>query len=163
MAKKKAVEAEVVPETVVMEKKKAFPTYMNTMALIKYMSNTRDSEPQYFSARKVFANGKDHTLLSRSREATMYMDNQPQNGILIFGDQNPLGRSNLARAVYRGEHQAKDVRWLYFKNKSGAVTWLGHIILNPKNNTENITTFIDINYNTEKHEFSVIVPDRMPI
>lgn len=141
-----------------MEKQKTIPAFMNTHSFIKYMSEQRDNEPQYFSARKVLANGKEHTILSRSRKATMYMDVMPQSGLLIFSDQNPLGRSNLARAVYRGEHQAKDVRWLYFKNSSGAVTWLGNIIIRPQDNTESIKTLIDICYNTEKNEFSVVVP-----
>lgn len=145
-------------------KEEAFvPVFMNTVELIRYMSNERDTEPQYFSARKIFANGKDHTILSRSREATMYMDNQPQKGLLIFSDQNPLGRSNLARAVYRGEHMAKNVRWLYFKNSSGAVSWLGYQVIYPQKNTDEVKVFIDMKYNREKSEFMVIVPDRLAI
>lgn len=140
---------------------------VSTEQLIRIMSSARDTTPQLFMSRKVQANGNDYTLLSRSRVVTMNIDSQPQEGLLIFGDQNPLGRSNHARMVYRGEKMSKDIRWLYFKNKTGAVTWLGNIVINPKDGTDVVKVLIDIRYNYANHSFDVIVPEsvqtRMPI
>lgn len=156
MAKKAAVKAE---STVV--------ALMSTEQLIRSMSSERDNTPQLFTRRKVQANGYEYTLLSRSRVVTMNIDSQPQEGLLIFGDQNPLGRSNYARMVYRGEKSPKDIQWLYFKNKTGAVTWLGNIVINPKDGSDAVKVLIDIRYNYANHSFDVIVPEgvqtRMPI
>jgi len=129
---------------------------MNTEELIRSMSAARDLRPQLFSSRKVTAKGKDYVLLSRSVAVTMTIDGQPQIGLLIFGDQNPLGRSNHSRQVLLGNTLAKNIRWLYFKNKSGAPAWLGNIIIDPKTNTDKVKVLINTEYDKEKKTLEVI-------
>lgn len=130
--------------------------------LIRIMSEARDTKPQQFTSRKVTAKGKEYILLSRSVEITMRMDGSPQTGLLIFGDQNPLGKSNHARQVLLGNKQPKDIRWLYFKNKSGAPTWLGHIVFDSKAGTNQLKVLLDGEYNKETHTLTIKQDDRIP-
>jgi hypothetical protein len=128
----------------------------NVTELLRSMSTARDLRPQLFSSRKVTAKGKDYILLSRSVVCSMIIDGQFQEGLLIFGDQNPLGRSNYARKVFNGQAQSKDIRWLYFKNKTGAVNWLGNIVINPSDNTDVIKVFLNAEYDKEKKLLTII-------
>jgi hypothetical protein len=131
------------------------------------MSAIRAKTPQLFLNRKVNANNKNFILLSRSVEVTMVFDSQPQKGLLIFSDQNPLGKSNDARKVFRGEAQAKDIQWLYFKNESGAPTWLGKISTNAQTSTQTINVLLDVEYDKKKSTVSLVLSKKakaeMPI
>jgi hypothetical protein len=134
---------------------------MRTEELLVSMLAARDRNPQLFTSRKVKAKNKSYTILSRSVEVSMLMDGTAQKGLLIFSDQNPLGKSNDALKVLRGEAQPKDVNWLYFKNQTGAPVWLGNIKTNQKTQETVINVLLDAEYNREKKEISLVIPDKI--
>jgi hypothetical protein len=135
---------------------------MKTEQILTTMRNARELNPQIFTSRKVKAkNGKEFVVLSRSVEVTMVMDGQPQKGLLIFGDQSPNGHSNDAIKVLRGEQQAKDVQWLYFKDTTGSAKWLGKIAHNPKTNEISVLVLLDVLYDKEKKTLSLVLPDKI--
>lgn len=130
---------------------------MRTEKILSSMLHARNTNPSIFANRKAMANGKEYILLSRSVEVQY----QGQFGLLIFSDQSPLGKSNDARKVFRQEILPKDICWLYFKNKSGACTWLGKITSDQKNNSAVALVLIDVEYNKEKKTLSLVIPESL--
>jgi hypothetical protein len=63
--------------------------------------------------------------------------------------------------VFRGEAQAKDIQWLYFKNATGAPTWLGNIRTNPATGETSILVLLDVLYDREKKTVSLVLPDKI--